>query len=171
MIKLPFVNYNAPLSHFKKCFISYVYLEGINFSSKHNVAPLYWSLPLSVLCKRLKQIMILSDHYLISLLFSLVKEYLSIMNLEISILCFENKNCFEVSLKQFTFEILQLLSYFFSWKRNDLLLCWQYFHWWSYVMRWPSVFMGFKVKGSRESSRFCLRKQLSIFEHSFYQHK
>jgi hypothetical protein len=39
------------------------------------------------------------------------------MNLEILILHFENKNYFDVSLKQFTFEILQLLGYFFSWKR------------------------------------------------------
>ena len=36
------------------------------------------------------------------------------MNLEILILHFENKNYFDVSLKQFAFEILQFLSYFFS---------------------------------------------------------
>jgi hypothetical protein len=41
-------------------------------------------------------------------IFSLVKEYLSIINLEILILHFENKNCFDVSLKAFAFEILQL---------------------------------------------------------------
>ena len=46
-----------------------------------------------------------------------MKEYGSRMNLEILILHFENKNYFDVSLKQFTFEILQLLGYFFSWKR------------------------------------------------------
>jgi hypothetical protein len=65
-----------------------------------------------MLCQQLKQMMILSDHSLICLIFSLVKEYLSIMNLEILILHFENKNCFDVSLKQFAFEILQLSSFF-----------------------------------------------------------
>jgi len=34
------------------------------------------------------------------------------MNLEILILHFENKNCFDVSLKAFAFEILQLLDFF-----------------------------------------------------------
>jgi hypothetical protein len=67
--------------------------------------------------------MVLRGHSLISLLFSLVKEYGSRMNLEILILHFENKNYFNVSLKQFAFEILQLLGYFFSWKRDYLLLC------------------------------------------------
>jgi len=51
-----------------------------------------------------------------------MKEYLSRMNLEILILHFENKNCFDVSLKQFAFEILQLPGYF-SWKGDDLFLC------------------------------------------------
>jgi hypothetical protein len=67
--------------------------------------------------------MVLRDHSLISLLFILVKEYRSRMNLEILILHFENKDCFDVSLKQFAFEILQLLGYFLSWKRDYLLLC------------------------------------------------
>jgi hypothetical protein len=44
------------------------------FSSKHNVAPLYWSLPTSVLCQLLRQIMVLRGSSLISLLFSLVKD-------------------------------------------------------------------------------------------------
>jgi hypothetical protein len=60
--------------------------------------------------------MVLRGYSLISLLFSLVKEYGSRMNLELLILHFENKNCFNVSLKPFTFEILQLLGYFLSWK-------------------------------------------------------
>ena len=55
---------------------------------------------------------LLSDHFHISLIFSLVKEYLSRMNLKILILHFENKNCFDVSLKAFAFEILQLLGFF-----------------------------------------------------------
>jgi hypothetical protein len=57
--------------------------------------------------------MVLSDHSLISLLFSLVKEYLFRMNLEILILHFENKNCFDVSLKQFALKFLQLLVFVF----------------------------------------------------------
>jgi len=56
--------------------------------------------------------MVLSDHSLISLLLSLVKEYLFKMNLEILILHFVNKNYFDVSLKQFAFETLQFLNYF-----------------------------------------------------------
>jgi len=44
--------------------------------------------------------------------FVLVKESLSRMNLEILILHFDNKNCFDVNLKQFAFDILQLLGYF-----------------------------------------------------------
>jgi len=66
--------------------------------------------------------MVLRDHSLISLLFILVKEYESRMNLEILILHFENKNYFDVNLKQFAFEILQLLGYFLSWKRGYFLL-------------------------------------------------
>ena len=49
------------------------------------------------------------------------------MNHEIWILHFENKNYFDVYLKQFAFEILQLPSYF-SWKGDDLFLCWRYYH-------------------------------------------
>jgi len=66
--------------------------------------------------------MVLIDQSLISFLFSLVKEYGSRMNLEILILHFENKNYFDVSLKQFDFEILQLLGYFLSWKRDYIAL-------------------------------------------------
>jgi len=54
----------------------------------------------------------LSDHFHISPIFSLVKEYLSKMDLEILTLHFENKNCFDVSLKTFALEILQLLGFF-----------------------------------------------------------
>jgi len=67
--------------------------------------------------------MVLRDQSLISLLFILVKEYGSRIKLEILILHFENKNCFDVSLKQFAFEILRLLGYFLSWKKDYLLLC------------------------------------------------
>jgi hypothetical protein len=58
--------------------------------------------------------MVLRDQSLLSLLFSLVKKYGSRMNLEILILHFENKNYFNARLKQFAFEILQLLGYFLS---------------------------------------------------------
>jgi len=54
----------------------------------------------------------LNDDFHISPIFSLVKEYLSRMDLEILTLHFENKNCFDVSLKTFALEILQLLSFF-----------------------------------------------------------
>jgi len=68
--------------------------------------------------------MVLRDQSLISLHFNLVKEYGLRIKLEILILHFENKNCFNVSLKQFAFEILDFLGYyFFFWKRDDLLLC------------------------------------------------
>jgi len=43
--------------------------------------------------------MMLSDYSLITLIFSLVKEYKSTMNLEILILHFENKICFDANLK------------------------------------------------------------------------
>jgi hypothetical protein len=66
--------------------------------------------------------MVLRSHSLFSLLFSLVKGYGSRMNLEILILHFENKNYFDVNLKQFAFEILQLLGYFLSWKKDYLLV-------------------------------------------------
>jgi hypothetical protein len=70
--------------------------------------------------------MILRSHSLISLVFILVKEYGSRINLEILILHFENKNCFDVSLKQFAFEILQLLGYcFFLGKEMTYYCIWQ----------------------------------------------
>ena len=42
------------------------------------------------------------------------------MNFEILILHFENKNCFNVILKQFVFEILQLHGFFFCGK---MMIC------------------------------------------------
>jgi hypothetical protein len=39
-IKLSFINKNAPLSRCRKCSLFHNYLKGINFPSKHNVAPL-----------------------------------------------------------------------------------------------------------------------------------
>jgi hypothetical protein len=69
--------------------------------------------------------MVLRGHSLISLLFSLVKEYGSRMNLEILILHFENKNYFDVNLKQFAFEILQLLCYFSFLEKRLFARVWQ----------------------------------------------
>jgi len=66
--------------------------------------------------------MVLRSHSLFSRLFSLVKGYGSRMNLEILIMHFENKNYFDVNLKQFAFEILQFFGYFLSWKRDYLLV-------------------------------------------------
>lgn len=140
----------------------------IIFPSKHNVAPLYWSLPLSVLCQRLRQIMVLRGHSLISLLYILEKEYGFRMNLEILILHFENKNYFNASLKHFAFEILQLLDYFISWKRDYLLLCLAMR---SLVKIHHDMTFCFKVKGSRKSSRFCMRKTCLFLNIYFYQYE
>jgi hypothetical protein len=150
-------------------FFFFFFLEGIDFPSKHNVAPLYWSLPLTVFCQRLRQIMVLSDNSLISLLFSLVKEYLFRMNLEILILHFENKICFDVSLKQFALEFLQLLVFvfcflFFFLGKEIICFCvWQYCLWWKYVMRRLSVSYGFPNWRAREKARSFVWEKLVSF--------
>jgi hypothetical protein len=101
-IKLPFVNKNALFSHYRKCFFPLFPLpEEIKSPSKYNIALLYWLLLLSVLCQWLRQIIVLSNPSLLSLFLVLVKESLPKINFEILILHFENKNCFDVSLKQF----------------------------------------------------------------------
>jgi hypothetical protein len=69
--------------------------------------------------------MVLRGHSLISLLFSLVKEYGSRMNLEILISHFENKNYFDVNLKKISFEILQLLGYFSFLEKRLFTRVWQ----------------------------------------------
>jgi len=94
--------------------------------------------------------MVLRGHSLISLIFNLVNEYGSRMNLEILILHFENKNYFDVGLKQFAFEILQLLGYFLSWKRDYLLLCLAMR---SSVKIHHEMTFCFKVKGSKKKTR------------------
>jgi hypothetical protein len=53
-----------------------------------------------------------------------VKGYVSGMNLEILMLYFENKNYFDVSLKQFAFEILQLPDYYFFGKEIICFYVW-----------------------------------------------
>jgi hypothetical protein len=89
------------------------------------------------------------------------KGYGSRIKLEILILHFENKNCFDVSLKQFAFEILQLLGYFLSWERDYLLLC--------LVMRssvkihHEMTFIGFQSEGLEKKLEVLFEKNLSFF--------
>ena len=71
-----------------------------------------------------------------------------------------------MSLKQFAFEILQLLGYFLSWKRDYLLLC--------LVMR-SSVkihhkvtFIGFQSEGLEKKLEVLFEKNLSFFNIHFY---
>ena len=71
---MPFVNQNAPLSSCRKCSSLFFFLKRIVIPSQHNVAPLYWPLPLGVPCQRLRKIMVLSDHSLIFFFFKFVEE-------------------------------------------------------------------------------------------------
>jgi len=86
------------------------------------------------------------------------------MNLKILILHFKNKNDFDVSLKHFAFEILQLLGYFISWKRDYLLFCLAMR---SSVEICHEMTLCFKMKGSRKKLEVLYEKNLSLFEHSF----
>jgi hypothetical protein len=107
--------------------------------------------------------MVLRGHSLIFLLFSLV-EYGFRINLEILILHFENKNYFDVSLKQFSFEILQLLGYFLSWKRDYLLLCLAMRSSVKIRHEMTFCFIGFQSKGLEKKARgFVGEKQLVSF--------
>jgi len=78
------------------------------------------------------------------------------MNLEILIFHFENKNCFDVSLKQYVFEILQLFGFFLE-KRLFVLVFGDIVF--SESMSWGDLLflMGFQANNSRKSSRLCLR--------------
>jgi len=112
--------------------------------------------------------MVLRDRSLISLLFSLVKEYGSRINLEILILHFENKNYFDVSLKQFAFEIFQLLGYFHSWKRDYSFLCLAMRSSMKIHPEMTFCFYRFSKWRAREKARgFIWKKNLSLFEHLF----
>jgi hypothetical protein len=105
--------------------------------------------------------MVSRNNSLISLIFSLVKEYLSLnesWNLD---LVFWKQKLFQCELKQFAFWNLATPWLYFLEKRW-LALVWRYCHWWKYVMRWPFLWV-FKVKGSKKSSRFCLRKKARGF--------
>ena len=116
--------------------------------------------PPSVLCQLLRQIMVLRGSSLISLLFSLVKDYGSRMNLEILISHFENKNYFDVNLKQFSFEILQLLGYFSFLEKRLFARVWQWGLWWKYVMRWPFCFQS---EGLEKKLEVLFEKKLVSF--------
>jgi len=151
----------CPLVLLKEIIISF----SRTFSSKHNVAPLYWSLPPSVLCQWVGQIMLLRSYSLISLLFSLVKEYGSKMNLEILILHFENKNYFDVSLKQFTSEILHTPWLFSFFGKKIICSCvWQWGLRWKYVMRWPFVL---KWRAREKARGFVWEKLVSFWTFIF----
>jgi len=161
-IKLSFVNQDAPLSGWRKLpshFLEFFLLNTI-------LPPCTGHCPQVCFASEFRQIMVLKDHSLI--FFILVKEYRSRIKLEILILHFENKNCIDVSLKQFAFEILQLLGYLLSWKRDYLLLCLVMRS--SVKIRHEMTFC-FKVKGSRKSSRFCMRKTCLFLNIRFYQHE
>jgi len=91
-----------------------------------------------------------------------MKEYLSIMNLEILILHFENKNCFDVSLKTFAFEILQLLGFFlekrlFALVFGDIVL--------GESTSWGDLLflMGFQNEGLEKKLEVLFEKNLFLF--------
>jgi hypothetical protein len=96
-----------------------------------------------------------------------VKDYGSRMNLEILILHFENKNYFYVSLKQFAFEILQLLGYFLSWKRDYSFLCLTMRSSVKIHHEMTFCFYRFLKWRAREKLEVLYEKNLSLFEHSF----
>jgi hypothetical protein len=143
------------------------FLEGIDSPSKPNVALLYWSLPPSVLCQWFRQIMVLRDHSLISLLFSLVKEYGSRMNLEILILHFKNKNYLMWIWNNLLLKSCNSLVIFFLVKEIMCSCVWQWGLRWKYIMRWPFVFLGFQSEGLEKKFEVLYEKNLSLFEHSF----
>jgi len=91
------------------------------------------------------------------------------MNLEILILHFENKNCFDVSLKAFAFEILQLG--FFLEKRLFALVFGDIVF--GESTSWGDLLflMGFQSEVLEKKLEVLFEKNLSLFEHSFYQHE
>jgi len=90
------------------------------------------------------------------------------MNIEILILYFENKN-FDVSLKAFAFEILQLG--FFLKKRLFALVFGVIIF--GENTSWGDLLfvMGFQSEGLEKKLEVLFEKNLSLFEHSFYQHE
>ena len=90
------------------------------------------------------------------------------MNIEILILYFENKN-FDVSLKAFAFEILQLG--FFLKKRLFALVFGVIIF--GENTSWGDLLfvMGFQSEGLEKKLEVLFEKNLSLFEHSFYRHE
>ena len=119
-------------------------------------------MPLSAFCQPLWEIIVLSDHSLISLLFSLVKEYLFVMNLEILILHFENKYCFDASLKRIALEFFQFLGFFLgkviTCSCSTILSLVKVCH------EWPSVSYGsLKWRAREKTWGFVLEKFISLW--------
>ena len=85
------------------------------------------------------------------------------MNLEILMLYFENKNYFDVSLKQFAFEILQLPDYYFFWKRDYLLLCLVTLSLVKVRHEVIFCFCGFQSEGLKKRLEVLFEKILSFF--------
>ena len=73
------------------------------------------------------------------------------------------KSYFDVNLKQFAFEILQLLGYFLSWKRDYLLVFGKEIF--SENTSWDDLL--FQSEGLEKKLEVLYEKNLSIFEHSF----
>ena len=148
----------------------FFFLEEIDFPSKHNVAPLYWSLPLSVFCERLRQIIVLSGHSLISLLFSL-GEGISVQketwNLD---LAFWKQKLFRCEFKTICFWNLATPWLFFLEKRlfalvfGDIVFS-ESMSWGDFLFLWVSKWR------AREKARGFVWEKLSLFEHSFYRHE
>jgi len=92
------------------------------------------------------------------------------MNLKILILHFENKNCFNVSLKTFAFEILQLLGFFLEKRLFALVFVNIVF---GKSTSWGDLLLllGFQSEGLEKKLEVLFKKNLSLFEHLFYQHE
>jgi hypothetical protein len=91
-----------------------------------------------------------------------VKESLSKMNFEILILHFKKKNCFDVSLKYFAFEILQLPD-FFCWETRLFVVV-------STILPLVKVhhdvtfcFCGFQSGGLEKKLKVLFERNLSFF--------
>jgi len=92
------------------------------------------------------------------------------MNLEILILHFENKNCFDISFKAFAFEILQLLCFFLEKRLFALVFGDIVF---GESTSWGDLLflMGFQSEGLEKQLKVLFEKNLFLFEHLFYQHE
>jgi len=157
-IKLSFINQNAPLSCCRK--YSSLFLE-----EKIQCCPLYCSLPPSVLCQRLGQIMVLKDHSLISL-FVHFGEGIWVQNKSWNLdLAFWKQKLFWCESKIICFWNLATPWLFsFLEKRLFALVFGKEVFWWKYVMRWPFCFQS---EGLEKKLEVLFEKNLSLFEHSF----